>query len=68
MIEKFLIHVCVVKLFDETCFCFPLTHVCVAKLFDEAFFCFPLTGNNLITLIFLFDCLDMKLNVFEKWF
>ena len=37
-----------------------LAHVCVVKLFDEAFF-FLLTGNNLITLIFFFDCLDMKL-------
>ena len=40
-----------------------LGHVCVVKLFDKAFFCFPLTENNLIALIFLFDCLDMKLNI-----
>ena len=33
------------------------------KLFDEVFFCFPLTGNNSVTLTFLFDCLDMKLNI-----
>ena len=40
-----------------------LTHLCVVKLFDETFFCFPLTGNNSKTLTFLFDCLDMKLNL-----
>ena len=40
-----------------------LTYVCVVKLFDEAFFCFPLTENNLIALICLCDCLDMKLDI-----
>ena len=40
--------------------------VCVVKLFDEAFSCFPLTGKNLIRLIFLFNCQDMKLNLFLK--
>ena len=32
-----------------------LRHVCGVKLFGESYFCFPLTGNNAITLIFLFD-------------
>ena len=40
-----------------------LTHVCVVKLFGKVFLCFPLTGNDSITLIFLFDCLDMKLTL-----
>ena len=40
-----------------------LTYVCVVKLFDEAFFCFPLTESNLIALICLCDCLDMKLDI-----
>ena len=40
-----------------------LTHVSVVKLFDHAFFCFPLTVNNSMTLIFLFDCLAIKLNI-----
>ena len=33
------------------------------KLVYETFFCFPLTGNNSLTLTFLFDCLDMKRNI-----
>ena len=32
----------------------------VVKLFDEGFFRFARTGNNLTTLIFLFDCLDTE--------
>ena len=40
-----------------------LTHLCILKLFNEAFFCFPVTGNNLTTLIFLFNCIYMILNI-----
>ena len=39
-----------------------LKHICVVKLFDEAFL-FSSNTNNSKTLIFLFDCLDMKPNI-----
>ena len=40
-----------------------LKHVCVVKLSHKVSFCFPRTGYNSITLIFLFDCQDMKPNI-----
>ena len=40
-----------------------LTDICGLKLFNEVFFCFPVTVNNSTTLIFLFDCIDMIINI-----